>query len=231
MIGFSGIKRSEKPVNDVRVDIETLDGNYFTDKLEILNLLNAESTDYVLGSSIGVLNLKSLENRVESHPFVKDAQVYKDLKGNLIVKVYQAKPIARIFDSKGDDTYIDAEGYLLPTTARQTARVPIIEMERSFSWEENITETRYGQQLLVLLDYIEKDKFWKAQIAGLVIQKDGQIVMQPQVTKQDILFGMPENLDGKFKKLKLFYKEILPNKGWNTYTMVNLKFDNQIVCK
>ncbi|MFY0599132.1 MAG: cell division protein [Cyclobacteriaceae bacterium] len=231
MIGFSSVKRSYKQVNDVRVDIETLDGNYFTDKQEVLSLINAESTDYVLGSSIGSLDLKLLEQRVKTHPFVKEAQVFKDLKGNLIIKVNQAKPLARIFNQNGEDTYIDTEGYLLPTTARQTARVPIIEMERKFLWEENITESRYGRQLLELLHFIEGDEFWKAQIAGLLLQKDGQVVMQPQVTKQEIVFGMPEELEEKFKKLKLFYKEILPNKGWNTYSMVNLKFKYQIVCK
>ena len=34
----------------------------------------------------------------------------------------------------------------------------------------------------------------------------------------------------KFKKLELFYKNILPTKGWNYYESVNLKFKNQIVC-
>lgn len=231
MIGFSSIKRTVKPVNDVKVFIESLDGNYFTDRIEVLNLLNAESTDYVLAASIGSLDLKTLENRVELHPFVKDAQVYKDLKGNLIVKVKQARPIARILNRKGEDQYIDSEGYLINTSARQTARVPIIELERKFTWTENVTETVYGQQLLELMHFIEEDEFWRSQIAELIIQPDGQIVMLPQVTKQEIVFGMPEDLDAKFKKLKLFYKEILPNKGWNTYSMVNLKFKDQIVCE
>ncbi|MFT7233182.1 MAG: cell division protein FtsQ [Cyclobacteriaceae bacterium] len=231
MIGFSSVKRTVKPVNDVSVQIESSDGNYFTDRKEILNLLNAESSDYVLAASIGSLDLKMLESRVEEHPFIKEAQVYKDLKGNLMVNVKQARPIARILNKKGGDKYIDAEGYLIKTLARQTARVPIIELERSFSWEENVTETVYGQQLLELLHYIDKNEFWRSQIAELIIEKDGQIIMLPQVTKQEIVFGMPEDLDGKFKKLKLFYKEILPNKGWNTYSMVNVKFKNQIVCE
>lgn len=231
VISFAGVKRAARPVNDVEVNIETLDGNYFTDKEEVISLLNAESTDYVLGSAVSQLDLKTLEQRVEVHPFVKDAQVYKDIKGNLIVHVKQAKPIARVFNRSGEDRYIDAQGYLIPTKARQVARVPILEFGRELGWEENITESVYGQQLLELLHFVDKDEFWRAQIAGMFIQGDGQIIMQPQVTKQEITFGMPEELDEKFKKLKLFYKEILPNKGWNTYSSVNLKFKDQIVCE
>ena len=49
-------------------------------------------------------------------------------------------------------------------------------------------------------------------------------------TKQKIYFGNTDNMDNKFKKLELFYKNILPTKGWNYYESVNLKFKNQIVC-
>lgn len=231
IIGFTGVKSSSRPVNDVVVTIEDQNGDFFTDQLEVLNLLNKESTDYVLGLAIDDLDLKELERRVERNPFIKDAQVYRDIKGNLIVNVQQVRPIARIFSASGPDQYISVEGELLPTTARHTARVPIVELERSFSWEHNITETEYGQELLNTLKFIDNDKFWKAQIAHIVIERDGELTFLPQVTKQEVKFGMPEKLEKKFKKLKVFYKEILPNKGWNTYSMVNLKFENQIVCE
>ena len=231
IIGFASIRNYGKQVNDVQVVIRNQHGDLFTDHLEVLDLLNAQRTDYVLGLHIRDIDLKLLESRVEMHPFVKDAQVYRDVKGNLVVTVSQNRPIARIFDRKGEDLYIDENGTLLPTTSRHTARVPIVELEKKFDWEHNITETRYGQKILEVLRYIDSDEFWKAQIAHLVVHKDGELTLLPQVTKQEVVFGMPDDLDRKFKKLKIFYKEILPNKGWNTYSMVNLKFENQIVCE
>ncbi|VXD15951.1 cell division protein FtsQ/DivIB [Marinoscillum sp. 108] len=231
IIGFTGVKNGAKPVNNVLVNIQDQNGDFFTDQLEIMSLLNAGNTDYVLGQSISMLDLKALELRVEANPFVKEAQIYRDVKGNLVVNVEQAQPIARIFNRNGPDQYIDADGTLLPTNARHTARVPILELERSFSWAENITETDYGKDILKMLKYVEKDEFWRAQIAQIVIARDGELTLLPQVTKQEIKFGMPDDLEGKFKKLKIFYKEILPNKGWNTYSLVNLKFKDQIVCE
>tara|TARA_Y100000310_G_scaffold318272_2_gene372117 strand:- start:607 stop:1362 length:756 start_codon:yes stop_codon:yes gene_type:complete len=231
IIGFTGVKNSGKRVNDVLIEIQDQNGDYFTDQMEIISLMNAESTDYVLGQSIEQVDLKLLEERVESNPFVKEAQIYRDIKGNLLVKVEQARPIARIYNPNGPDQYVDEDGRLLPVNAKHTARVPIIETERGFSWERSLTETDYGNDILALLNYIESNEFWKAQIAQLVIEKDGQLKLLPQVTKQEIIFGMPEDLDSKFKKLMVFYKEILPNKGWNTYELVNVKFENQIVCE
>ncbi|MEQ8550772.1 MAG: cell division protein [Cyclobacteriaceae bacterium] len=231
MIAFAGKRTAEKPVNDVKVNIERHGDEAFTDQMEVLSLLNAEATDYVLGLSMEQLDLKLLEQRVESHPFVKDAQVYKDIKGNLVISVDQAQPIARIFDPSGADYYIDMDGYILPVSSRYTARVPIIQLDKFQFDSLNINYTDYGKKFMGLLEFISNDPFWEAQIAQLNIDKSGEITMLPQVTKQDISFGQPEDIASKFKKLSLFYKNILPNKGWNTYSSVNLKFKNQIICE
>jgi len=231
MIGFTNVKNSSRPIHDVVISIEQKEGNFFIDKPEVLSLLNAENTDYVLGLPIGEVDLKLLESRLEAHAFVEDAQVAYDLRGNLLVSIDQSKPIARIYNSKGSDQYINFDGKILPFNTKHTARVPILEIEKKVSWTENLNDTEEGTRLYQLLSHIEQDEFWKAQIAHLILKKNGDIEMIPQVTKQKIVFGAPEDIEDKFQRLKLFYTDILPNKGWNTYAVVNLKFKNQIVCK
>lgn len=231
LILFAGVKNHSRKVDQLQVDIKDQDGIYFTDQLEVVDLITDKSGDYVVGVEMGDLRPRTLEERVEANPFVKDAQVYRDLKGNVQVTVQQSKPIARVYNANAADHYIDEGGRILPINARHTARVPLLETEFTFSWDKNLNESKYGEKVLALLQYIEADAFWSAQIAHLVIKKDGDIDMLPQVTKQTITFGQPENIERKFSKLMTFYKEILPGKGWNTYSSVNLKFENQIICE
>ena len=63
------------------------------------------------------------------------------------------------------------------------------------------------------------------------INKTGEVEFIPQVTKQVVEFGLPEEIDQKFKKLKIFYKEVLPREGWNKYSRVNLKYNQQIIAE
>jgi cell division protein FtsQ len=231
LITFAGIKNNARQVENVKVEILDQEGNFFTDQLEVMDLMTDKSGDYVIGVEQGKIHPKTLEERVEANPFVKDAQVYRDLKGNLKVKVVQSKPIARLFIDGKKDRYIDSEGNILPINAKHTARVPLLETDFEFAWKSNLNESSYGKEVFELLTFIEKNEFWKAQIAGLVIRKDGEIELFPQVTKQKIEFGMPNDIERKFSKLMTFYKEILPKKGWNTYDRVNLKFENQIICE
>jgi cell division protein FtsQ len=218
-------------VNDLGIDIIDSEGSYFIDQFEIKDLINAESNEYVLGLTIDQLDFKELERRVEANAFVRTAQVYVDVEGNLKVIVNQTKPIARILHRSAPDQYIDEDGKLLPLNAKYTARVPIVMFDQMPTWGKNVNESEFGIQLLEMLRYIERDPIWKPQIAQLMVDQKQEISMLPQVTKQTIFFGEPTDIITKFNKLKLFYKEVLPNKGWNTYSYVNVKFKDQIVCK
>ncbi|GAB4231406.1 MAG: hypothetical protein Tsb0034_03750 [Ekhidna sp.] len=231
LIIFASSRNNSRTIEGLNVEIQEQDGNFFTDDLEVIDLMTDKSVDYVIGVESGELKPKVLEQRVEANPFVKDAQVFRDLKGNLLVKVEQSKPIARLFIDGKKDKYIDTEGRILPVNAKHTARVPLLETDFAFSWESNLNESAYGERLFELLTFIESSEFWRAQIAHVFVRKDGEIEMFPQVTKQTILFGEPENMEEKFSKLMTFYKKILPQKGWNTYESVNLKFENQIICE
>lgn len=231
LIMLTGVRNNARSIEEVQVEIVDQEGIYFTDQLEVMDLMTAQNGDYVVGVKMGELEPKVLEERIEANPFVKEAQVFRDLKGKLQVNVVQSKPIARLFIDGKKDRYIDSEGRILPVNAKHTARVPLIETEFTFNWEQNLNESKYGEQLFEMLTFIEADAFWNAQIAHLYIRKDGDINLYPQVTKQVVEFGKPEKLGQKFSKLMTFYKEILPKKGWNAYERVNLKFENQIICE
>jgi len=55
--------------------------------------------------------------------------------------------------------------------------------------------------------------------------------MLPQVGAQTIEFGTAENMEEKLKKLKIFYKEILPQMGWSRYHRVNVEYNGQLVAE
>ena len=228
---FSGLKNNGREIEEMDVDVLGEEGVYFTDELEVIDLMTDKSADYVIGLEARDIDPKVLEGRIESNPFVKDAQVFRDLEGNLKVMVEQSKPIARVFTNGASDKYIDSEGRVLPVNAKYTARVPLLETDFEFSWSNHMSESDYGIKVFELLSYIEQHEFWKAQIAHVMVKADGEIELYPQVTKQKVEFGEPRDFEEKCTKLMTFYKEILPQKVWNDYKRVNVKFKDQIICE
>jgi len=230
-IGFIEKKSAERKLSGIEVHVKAVSDVYFVDEKDILNALKGEFPLLQTGIAFSEINLHDIEKKVESHPFVKNAEVFGDQKGNLKVEIEQHVPLARISRPKAADGYISKEGLILPTSTHYTSRVLIL----YGNYAEKILEMKNLEkgypELMELIRYINGDPFWSAQITELEIPGKGDIRMYQQVGKQVIEFGEAVDIEEKFKKINLFYEEILPKKGWNTYSRVNIKYKGQIVCE
>ena len=213
-----------KKENNIIFDISS--ENRFLNSEEIFDLTN----DIINDSSI--IDLNYLEEKIKSNKFIKDIEIYNNLNNVVNININQFKPYARLINNIGDDYYIDKNGEIFPVSNKYSKRVLLIFFKnyKNIDKEKNINFFQNGNEIFKLINYINRNDFYKKQISQINVLKDGEIIMIPQITKQKIYFGNTDNMEIKFKKLELFYKNILPTKGWNYYESVNLKFKNQIVC-
>lgn len=231
VIGFAERKGTDNVCADIVIRIHNQAENYFVDENDILRLMTANGDEVIVGTSFDELNLKNIEQRVKEEPFIKEVEIYKDLKGHMLVEAKLRRPFARIITSQGSN-YVALDGTLLPVTRKYNTRVLILSGEYFEQQDLNkLNNDQEGETLFELLNFMETNKFWKAQIAQVEVSKDMDITLYPQVTKQIVEFGTPKNYKKKLSKLKIFYKKILPQKGWNTYERVNLKYDHQIIAE
>lgn len=232
MIAFVEKKQGEKLCQEITIAIHDNGTNYFLDKEEVYQLITDDDQKFLVGSIYEKINLKSIERKILSNKYVKNAQAYTNLRGRVFVDVSLNIPIARFMLNGRKDFYICETGKIMPTSEKYTSRVLLLSGEYlNHIPEGNIRNDSSYQKIFELVKYIHNDEFWKAQIAQLEINRAGYITLFPQVTKQYIEFGKPVSIDEKFLKLKVFYKKILPNKGWNHYIKVNVEFKDQIVCE
>jgi cell division protein FtsQ len=232
LISFVEKKQSEKVCTQVDIRIGDTYSNYFIHESDILALMTKGGTEPLVGKPYQNIDLKNLELRIKTNKFIRNCEVARNLKGELTVDIQQNRPIARIIQRNAPDAYISDDGRILPMSDRFTARVPLIEGDNLEHYVNNgLLADEEGQALFQLLQYIDNHKFWKAQIAQLNVSRDGNIHLYPQIGRQTIEFGSASDIESKFRKLMIFYKKILPVKGWNNYTRVSLAYQNQIICE
>lgn len=231
-IGFSERKQGSVAVKDIIIKVENANENQFLGEDDIIDLMQLEKEN-LKGAALDKLNLKEIEKRIKTNKFVEDAELYSDLKGNLIIKTTLRRPIARIVRNDGPDGYIAEDGTVMPVSDKFTTRVVLLSgsFARLLLQADNLYKSVEGKQLMDMLEIIREDDFWRAQIAQLDIDSKARVSMFPQVGGQLIEFGKPENLELKFKKLRIFYKEILPQQGWGKYERINLEYEGQIIAE
>ena len=96
--------------------------------------------------------------------------------------------------------------------------------------EEEYPGANQLKSLFQLANFVEQNSFWKAQISQIFVNENGDFELTPRVGGHIIIFGSSANLEGKFENLMTFYKKGLSRTGWNEYSIINLKFKNQVVC-
>ena len=232
LIAFTERMKGTVAVRAVQITIDNIHDNHFLDEGNVADLMNLDRNN-IRGADLNDVSFREIEKKIRKDPFIEDADVYSDLKGNLMVNVKLRRPIARMVRNDGPDGYIAEDGTIMPVSEKFTSRVVLISgaYVNQMLKVRNIHELKEGNALMEMLQSIREDEFWNAQIAQLNIDSKADINIMPQVGDENIEFGKPENMAVKFSKLRIFYKEILPRVGWNKYRRVNLEFEGQIVAE
>jgi cell division protein FtsQ len=232
LIAFSERKQGGSVCNDIVIDLDNLHENHFLDEADVMKLVES-SGQPIKGTGIDRIDLKKIEHKLKYDKHILDAELYGDLKGNLVVNVELRRPIARIVQPDAPDAYIAEDGVIMPVSEKYSSRVILVSgnFVKRLLEDEDLTKSEEGSQLKKMIEFINDDDFWKAQIAQLDINSNGKITIYPQVTGQRIEFGSAQNFEEKFKKLMIFYKEILPQRGWTKYDRVNLEYEGQIIAE
>jgi len=232
LIAFGERKQGGSVCKDIVIGLDNLNENHFLDEADVMKLLE-NSGQVIKGIGIDRINLKEIEAKLRYDKHILDAQLFGDLKGNLMVSVTLRRPIARIVQAEAADAYIAEDGVVMPVSEKYTSRVVLISgpYVKKLLATEDLKKTDEGKQLLAMIGFINGDKFWRAQIAQMDINAEGKISLFPQVTGQKVEFGKAENIEEKFKKLMIFYKEILPQRGWTKYERVNLEYEGQVIAE
>ena len=232
LIAFSERKLGGAVCKDIIVEIENISDNHFLDEADILRLIET-SGQPVKGTNIERINLKAIELKLKTDKHIREAELYGDLKGNLIVMVELRRPIARLVQEDAPDAYLSEEGITMGISDKFSSRVMVIsgKFVKQLLEKGDVMKFEEGRKLMEMIAFISNDPFWKAQIAQVDINGRGEITIYPQVTGQLVEFGTPENYEMKFRKLMVFYKEVLPQKGWTRYERVNLKYEGQLIAE
>ncbi len=208
---------------------------HFLDKAEIEKLVTNNGNNPILGTKFNLLNLRMLERSVLINKLVKSCQIKRTLGGNLVIKVTQQNPIARIISQSASSDrfaglYLGESGQFLPLSGHFTKKVMLVS-GAYFVGKSNLKAEK-DKNLIEFISKINQDPFWNANMTHLIVDEDQNMSFLPLVGDYTFEYGMPkaEDFETKLNKIKIFYKKIDPQ-NIDKYKMISVKFQNQIVCQ
>jgi cell division protein FtsQ len=233
-IVYAEYSYKESKCTGIIVKLDSENERPLLSKKHINQVITEEGTMYYEDKPLEIISLHKMEERVKKIPLVKSCEAHFDFSGKIIVSVKEFSPIARILRATTEesilpDQYVTSEGAFFGTSSLFTPRVLVVTGDFFKGGRSSLKDSK-GKTLLPLFEFIKNDEFWKAQISQVVVAKDGGIILVPTFGTTNVDFGLPINIKTKFKKLAIFYKQIVPNRGWNRYRWVRVKYKNQLIC-
>jgi cell division protein FtsQ len=221
-------KKNKDRCSGYHITIKGAEQNLFVAENDVLNLLTEAGHKNIKGQLISSIHLRRLETLLEDNDWIKDAQLYFNNQDVLHIIIHEREPVARIFTTEGNSFYIDDEMTRMPLSDKKTAKVPVF---TGFSENEN-----YSQEDRALLNdikttavFILKDPFWMAQVSQIDITEAGYFEMIPTVGNHLVKLGSGENIEKKFDRLFIFYKEIVSKAGFEKYPVIDVQYAGQVV--
>jgi cell division protein FtsQ len=220
------------------IDIKDSSDFHFVTRKQLLNLAYGNA-GRILGKPVRDIPVSEIENRINVIRELKVAEVYTTIDGNVHVYVDQRDPVMRVMPDSGGDYFVDEDGVVVRRRNLYNPRLHIVTGNVNISQAMlngvSVLDTSIKNSILrdiyYLVNYLNDDRFWSAQIDQIYVEGNSEIDLIPRVGNQMIHLGTAENYEGKLRNLEAFYEKVLPEVGWNKYSSINLEFKDQIVCK
>jgi len=213
-------KESDVRCKKVVVVVKDSTEHRFVRAAEIRNILQTKNIKLV-GKRLTDIDYSSVEAAAASHKFISRAECFSSPSGLVFINVWQHVPVLRVMGEYGN--------YYLNQDGRKTGLSPYSAADVVVA-NGYIKDTSTINNLFRMSRLLQEDPFWDAQIEQIYVEENREWVLIPRVGDYEVMLGLPDNLEGKMKRLRLFYRDALPKVGWERYSKIDLKFENQIVC-
>jgi cell division protein FtsQ len=232
VVSVAGHQRERGKCKELVMHLRNSEANQFLDVEAVRNLVEEIQGRDVEDCRMDELRVSSLEYALKGNPYVEDAEVYKDVSSRLLVEIELRRPIARVMDMSGEGFYLDENFTKVDLSSRFTSNVPIV---RGEFYEpilpRDTLRSKELEGVKEFLRFVDRNEFLRNQVSEIVIHKNGEVTMYPEVGDVVVHFGTPDRLNEKFENLMAFYKDVLNKTGWDKYSSISLKYKGQIVAR
>jgi len=238
-VGFAEKSHQEVLCKGLEVVVVDSTGHFFVSPGDIQELFKSKSAS-VEGKPMSSIDFSMMEKRTMTNPYLQSAQIYATIDGRIRIEVAQRNPVIRVINYNNEHFYIDNNGVFMPIGDDYSTRVPVASgyifdriTQRSLDFAVPMLKTSCKpvlEQVYEIALFIQNDGFWSSQIEQIYVNEKFEIELVPRVGNHTILLGNSEGLESKMGNLLRFYQDGASKLGWQSYSKLNLKFANQVVC-
>ena len=242
VVVVANVSHRNSAIKDVVVTVDYLGNDTLVTAEQLRGLVMGKYRD-ITNQPVSDVNLEGIRAVVQANPYVDEAIVSVAVSAELVIDITQRSPLVRVF-STHKQFYLDNKGRYMPisTVKNQCVIVANGKIDRDFPGSPQkldieallASDPKAANYDIVkvyqLAKFINADPKSKALFDQIYINQDDDLEIVPKLGNHVVIVGNTENLDEKFENLYALYDKGFSKVGWDKYSIVNLKYSDQIIC-
>ena len=213
---------------DLRCRHITITGNRHAERAALLERARVDTTRLLYD-----IEPMLVADRLQRHPWVKSAQVTRRPTGTLAITVQERQPVALAVNEEGAPSfYLDRQGFAMPAGTEAPFDVPLLRAESlAYHPLQPVQDARVRAVLTALQEIPPTEE---ALISGLSVRPTGEVWLRttPAEGRGSIQVRLGRRqLAQKVSRLQSFWRQAVLPRPDAQFTLIDLRFANQIVTR
>ena len=185
------------------------------------------------GMALFSIESRFVADRVQRHPWVREARVFRLPTGKLSITVEERKPVVRVLDQDGRTSwFLDRSGFPMPDVQDAVFNVPLLtSRQKTFHPIQPVNDSTLQVLLRVLADL---DAETDALISEVEVRSTGETWLKTSPIGVhgaiDVCLGR-DAFEDKLQKLKSFWYQAVLARKEKRIELIDLRFNSQVVTR
>ena len=232
IVGLGSARQSNAKVSSLQPVILNEENNHFLEMDDVRTMVRNIQERPLEECKQGQVKIDAIERSLEENPYVKTAEAYTDVGGNVVVELELRKPLARIMYEDGTGFYLDREFNKVDLSSTYSANTLLVRgLEREPLAPRDTVKSEQLNGMRDFLSFVDRSELLRSQVSEILVKPNGDLVIYPEMGDVIIEFGKPDDMEKKFTNMEIFYRRVLNYSGWGKYKSISLKYKNQVVAR
>lgn len=242
LLGFIRREHNSNPCRTIAIDLVYQNEDTLITREDIIGQIRMGGFGEPVGKVLQITDLAQIKQILDRITYLENTDVDLMLNGTLRIRTRQRIPALKVMH-RNETWYVDTQGIVMPPGTTHIPRLLVVngsldhtQYLKDGSNLRNLAaarqELREGSlhQAVNLALYVHQHPTLKRLIEQIYVNQQGDLEIFTQVANQHVVLGDASSMEQKLNNLLAFYKYGPKLKQLNQYKIINLKYNNQIVC-
>ena len=216
---WSSAQKDDSPCTAVQIVVRDSMERQFVQVDELEGYLKRYRL-YPQGLLMNQIDCQAIEQCLQAHDMVRNAECYKSPLGVVRVEVTQRVPVLCVMTAEGC-YYVDSDREVMPARKSVDVDLPV--------FRGTVSERAAKEEYYDFVEWLQGNYYWRELISDVYVQHPRYLLLTQRGQKAKIVLGALDGYADKLARLRKLYTHGLDEIEHPDYREYDLRFEGQVV--